>query len=86
MQTCPLTLLYSVITSTLNIFGEKLGFVSQNGIDRFAFVPSCNQGELLLTPTNNNFKTSNWIKTKPGRIQFWQLPTSYGKYRPLWVP
>ena len=50
---------------TLYILGEKMGFVSQNGLDRFAFVPSCNQGKLLLTTTNDNFKTSNWIKTKP---------------------
>ena len=54
--------------TTLYIFGEQLGFVSQNGLDCFAFVPSCNQGKLLLSTTNDNFKTLNWMKTKPGRI------------------
>jgi len=53
---------------TLYILGEKMGFVSQNGLDRFAFVPSCNQGKLLITTTNDTFKTSNWTQTKPGRI------------------
>ena len=76
MQTCPLTLSCSNITYASVYLWRKLGFVSQNGLDRFAFVPSCNQGKLLLTTTNDNVNTSNWIKTKP---------TSYGIYRRLWV-
>jgi len=76
MQTCPLTLSCSNITYASVYLLRKLGFVSQNGLDRFAFVPSCNQGKLLLTTTNDNVKTSNWIKSKS---------TSYGIYRRLWV-
>ena len=41
---------------TLYIFGEKMGFVSQNGLDRFAFISSWNQGKLLLVTTDDYFK------------------------------
>ena len=56
---------------TLYIFGEKLGFVSQNGLDRFIFVPSCNQGKLLLSTTNDNLN----VKLDKNKIRPHIVPT-----------
>ena len=62
-----LTLVCSIITYGLCIsLAKKLGFVSQNGLDRFIFVPSCNQGKLLLSTTNDNLNVKlDKNKTRP---------------------